>query len=241
MSPDQYNSIVVLTGAGISAESGLKTFRGKDGLWEGERPEEIATPQAYAQNPEKVLRFYNERRRLLLEGGIKPNPAHVALAEFEKNFTGNFTLVTQNVDNLHEQAGSKNIVHMHGELTKVRCTEKGDVYECLEDITLDSPHPNHPEIVGTLRPHIVWFGEVPFDLDIILEKLATCDLFISIGTSGLVYPAAGFVQAVPETCYKVQINLDYTPNLPHFDLVIDGKAGEKVPQFFLNRLPHESI
>jgi NAD-dependent deacetylase len=227
----QFKSIVVLTGAGISEESGIRTFRGSDGLWEGHRIEDVATPEAFARNPKLVHEFYNERRRQIQTQQIKPNNAHISLAEFEKRFEGNFLLVTQNVDDLHERAGSKNLRHMHGELLKVRCVETGEVYEWKHDLDLTTAHPKQPNRRGTLRPHIVWFGEMPFYMDEIMEALEGCDLFISIGTSGLVYPAAGFVQWCQPHCTKVELNLDDTPVSPLFNRRISGKAGTIVPEF----------
>ncbi len=180
-----YKRIVVLTGSGISAESGVATFRGAGGLWEGYRVEDVATPQAFASNPELVQTFYNMRRRQLL-AGIEPNAAHIALAEFEKQFSRqgeDFLLITQNVDDLHERGGSKRLHHLHGELLKARSTTTGEVIACKHDLT------------GTdYRPHIVWFGEEPLGLAMIYLTLSRCDLFLSIGTSGHVYPAAGFVE-----------------------------------------------
>jgi len=155
----QYQSIVVLTGAGVSAESGLKTFRDNNGLWENHRVEDVCTPEAFAKNPTLVQRFYNARRAQLLNDAM-PNPAHRALADFEQRFDGEYLLVTQNVDNLHEQAGSKNVRHMHGELLKVECTASGTVYSWQKDISTNTPCPCC-QVTGNLRPHIVWFGEVP--------------------------------------------------------------------------------
>jgi NAD-dependent deacetylase len=188
--------VVVLTGAGISSESGIATFRAKDGLWENYRVEDVATPEAFDRNPELVHRFYNERRAQH-EGSrpgtmaIQPNRAHMALAEFESLFTGSFLLVTQNVDALHERAGSKRVLHMHGELLKMRCMATGEAVPWTRDSSLQSLCDccGGP---GRLRPHIVWFGEMPFHLGQIEMALSACDLFVSIGTSGNVYPAAGF-------------------------------------------------
>ena len=170
-------SIVVLTGAGISAESGLKTFRDNDGLWEDHRVEEVATPEAFDRDPLLVQRFYNMRRKQLCEASLSPNRAHLALADFQGSFQGKFSVITQNVDNLHERAGSKNVIHMHGELLKVFCTKTGKVYDCDHDIESSSIC-ECCGISGTLRPDIVWFGEIPKSMDVIESLLASCDLFI---------------------------------------------------------------
>ncbi len=215
-----WNKVVVLTGAGISQESGLQTFRGADGLWEGHRVEEVATPEAFQSNPELVQKFYNLRRKQLFE--VEPNPAHMALAEFEKKFEGSFTLITQNVDDLHERAGSQNILHMHGELRKVRHLDTGEA----------SYFEGQLDVSERLRPDIVWFGEMPLYMDQIQDVLTDCDLFVAIGTSGLVYPASGLVGWTPESCHKVEINLENTSVSPSFDEKIHGPAGQKVPEFF---------
>lgn len=226
-----FKSIVVLTGAGISAESGLKTFRDSGGLWEGHKIEEVATPEAFNHNPAKVHQFYNLRRQQLLEQA-KPNTAHEALAHFARNFEGQFTLVTQNVDNLHERGGSDSLIHMHGELLKVRCRESGEVFAWHQDTTTETPCPCC-KIAGNLRPHIVWFGEMPFDMDTIEERLDRCDLFVSIGTSGQVYPAAGFVQAASQAGAKtVELNLETCNNYSRFDEARYGPATQIVPSFF---------
>ena len=179
-----FNRIVVLKGAGISAESGLKTFRDNNGLWENHPVEEVTTSEAYARDPELVHRFYNLRREQLKK--VEPNPAHKALAKLESN-SSHFTLITQNVDDLHERAGSKNILHMHGELRKIRYTQKGESYH-FEDSVEEKDFLN-------LRPDIVWFGEAvkyPLEID---DAVSNCDLYLCIGTSNLVYPAASLVQA----------------------------------------------
>lgn len=227
-------SIVVLTGAGISAESGIKTFRAADGLWEEHRIEEVASPQGFADNPALVHEFYNQRRRHLLSETVRPNPAHQALARFEREFDGEFLMVTQNIDNLHEQAGSENLLHLHGELLKMRCVRTNQIFDTREDLQpssrcrcCDEPH--------GLRPHIVWFGEMPFYLERIFEALSRCDLFIAIGTSGNVYPAAGFYQTARLAGARtVEINLEATGS--NFDEHVYGKASERVPQYLLELL-----
>ena len=224
-------SIVVLTGAGISAESGLKTFRGADGLWENHPVQEVASYDGYLRNPKLVQRFYNERRQQLKDTSIQPNAAHEALAEFESQWFGNFLLVTQNVDNLHDRAGSKRILHMHGELTKIRCQRSGEIFDWLEDITDDLPCQCCGK-TGTLRPHIVWFGEMPLYMREIQKALAGCDLFVSIGTSGNVYPAAGFVRLVSPHARRIEMNLEATPISPYFEKQLIGPASKIVPEFF---------
>lgn len=226
-----FNSIVVLTGAGVSAESGIKTFRDSNGLWENHRVEDVCTPEAFARNPELVQRFYNARRRQLVVEA-KPNPAHIALAEFERSFKGKFTLVTQNVDDLHERAGSRNLFHMHGELLKARCSSTGKVILWRDDITVGAPCPCCNR-AGALRPHIVWFGEMPLYMDEIEEALAECDLFVSIGTSGQVYPAAGFVQVARNYgAHTVELNLEPSAGRSLFAERHYGPASETVTEFF---------
>lgn len=227
---NKYKRIVVLTGAGISAESGIQTFRSSDGLWENYPVEDVATPEGYQRNPELVLDFYNQRRRNLSQEHIKPNAAHYALAELEANFNGEFLLVTQNIDNLHEKAGSKNIIHMHGELLKARCPKSDKVIPWQGDL-MSTDMCSCCQPAAPLRPHIVWFGEMPQDLDIIYDNLAAADLFIAIGTSGNVYPAAGFVQeANCAGADSIEINLDTSEVQSHFTQVLRGKATELVPQ-----------
>lgn len=227
-----YKNIVVLTGAGISAESGIQTFRGGDGLWEGHRIEDVATPEAFTRQPQLVHHFYNMRRQALLQSHIKPNGAHEALARFEKSFTGNFLLITQNVDNLHERAGSKSVIHMHGELLKARCLDTHEVFPWEKDLDHTTPHPHDPSRRGRLRPHIVWFGEMPLYLDEIYDALSRCDLFVAIGTSGVVYPAAGFVQDTRPTCRRVEINLEPSQVGSLFEESVQGPATQTVPKFF---------
>ncbi|WKD50326.1 Sir2 family NAD+-dependent deacetylase [Microbulbifer spongiae] len=203
-----YQRIVVLTGAGISAESGIRTFRGADGLWENHRLEDVATPEAFARDPQLVQRFYNARRRQLLSTPIAPNAAHRALAELERAFEGEFLLVTQNIDDLHERAGSLKLIHMHGELRKARCSTSGALFSIDGDLKV-TDHCPCCKRSGTLRPHVVWFGEMPLQMDTIYDALSRCDLFISIGTSGNVYPAAGFVECANRAgAHSVELNLE---------------------------------
>lgn len=227
----KYKNIVILTGAGISAESGIRTFRAADGLWEDHRLEDVATPEAFQRNPQLVQRFYNERRRQLLSPEIAPNPAHRALAKLEAKFTGNFLLVTQNIDDLHERAGSKNLIHMHGELLKARCSFTGDLFPLRTDLSADWECECCNE-KGTLRPHVVWFGEMPLDMERIYRALSECDLFISIGTSGNVYPAAGFVQEANRAgAHSVELNLERSNVGDAFSEHRYGPASEVVVGF----------
>lgn len=222
---DMRGNIVVLTGAGVSAESGLKTFRDSGGLWENHRIEDVATPQGFERNPALVQRFYNLRRRQLQE--VEPNLAHAALAELEKKWQGDFLLVTQNVDDLHERAGSRNVLHMHGELLKVSCLRTMEVFQHGEDITADTLC-RCCNRTGTLRPYIVWFGEIPLYMDRIYKAISNCDIFLSIGTSGQVYPAAGFVQdAKFHRAMTIECNMESSKN-PAFDFGLYGRATEKV-------------
>ncbi|MCI7479716.1 MAG: NAD-dependent protein deacylase [[Pasteurella] aerogenes] len=223
--------VVVLTGAGISAESGIRTFRAADGLWENHHIEDVATPEGFQRNPKLVQTFYNERRRQLFQPEIQPNAAHIALAKLEATLGKNLLVVTQNVDNLHERAGSKNVIHMHGELLQVRCVKSGKVYSWTSDVTeIDRcTCCNTPQI---LRPNIVWFGEIPFAMERIGAALRQCQYFVAIGTSGNVYPAAGFVQEVdPMRCMTVEINLEPSKVRSYFDEIRVGKASELVPQW----------
>lgn len=224
-----YKNIVILTGAGISEESGIQTFRGANGLWENYRIEEVASPEAFAKNPDLVHRFYNERRKRLQESAIVPNAAHLALKELEDEVFAHYLLVTQNVDNLHERAGSEKVVHMHGELLKIRCELCAKSFDHKEDLQKDHTCPACKRS-GGLRPDIVWFGERPKHLEEIYAHLKLADLFICIGTSGVVYPAAQFVEAVPLDCRKIEINLAPTPISSAFDENYFGKATDEVPR-----------
>ncbi|TCT17793.1 NAD-dependent deacetylase [Bibersteinia trehalosi] len=223
--------IVVLTGAGISAESGIRTFRAEDGLWENHRVEDVATPEGYKRDPELVQCFYNERRRKLFDPEVQPNAAHLALAKLEEKLGENLLIVTQNVDNLHERAGSRNVIHMHGELLKVRCPNKGTVYDWQGDVK-DEDRCTCCQIPRKLRPHIVWFEEMPLEMDRIYSALMECDIFISIGTSGNVYPAAGFVQEANNWGAKtIELNLEPSLVKNAFQEARYGKASEIVPAF----------
>ena len=222
-------NIVLLTGAGVSAESGLATFRGPDGLWEGHRVEDVATPEAFLRDPVLVHAFYDARRAKL--GTVKPNDAHETLARLDSEWPGELLLVTQNVDDLHDRAGSKRLIHMHGELTKGWCLK------CNERFEWNGPMGTSAECpacgaAGLVRPDIVWFGEMPYEMERIDEALRRCDLFVSIGTSGAVYPAAGFVQTARH-CGAATLEMNLEPSMGSFlfDESRIGPAGALVPQW----------
>lgn len=225
-----YNNIVILTGAGISAESGIQTFRAADGLWENHRVEDVATPEAFIRNPELVHRFYNERRAYLLNG-IKPNAAHRILAQLGQNEGIQLTLVTQNIDDLHQRAGN-DTYPMHGELLKIRCKQTQELFDCQNNTSPEDPCPCCKQ-VGNLRPHVVWFGEMPLYMDKIEQALSQCDLFVAIGTSANVYPAAGFSQTAKYYgAHTVELNLEPSATGSSFDEQHYGPATEIVPAFF---------
>lgn len=231
----RHRNLVILTGAGVSAESGVPTFRSDDGLWLGHRVEDVATPEAFARDPARVQDFYNLRRRQMAE--VHPNAAHRALADFASLWAGQITLVTQNVDDLHDRAHadtppapSFELIHMHGELLKAECTATGGVLDWTEDLDAFHDSPFSPE--GWLRPHIVWFGEFPLHMDRIERALSACDLFVSIGTSGEVYPAAGFVRrARMAGARTVEINLEPSLGAGLFEEGVYGPATQTVPAF----------
>jgi NAD-dependent deacetylase len=224
--------VFVLTGAGISAESGLPTFRASDGLWAGHRVEDVCTPEALEVNPALVWEFYSQRRAQ--GASVEPNPAHLALAEVEAQIGDRFFLCTQNVDDLHERAGSRRLVHMHGELAKSRCEaecgepplEDRKVYRSLDEV-------GRCACGARLRPHIVFFGEIPLEMNRIQRKLDESTLMVVIGTSGSVYPAANFVnwarQAGARTVY---IGPERPLNVGAFTRIVEGKAGEVLPGLF---------
>lgn len=227
-----YSDIVILTGSGISAESGLSTFRDQGGLWERHRIEDVATPEAFARDPDLVQGFYNARRAQLEQA--EPNAAHRALARLERVTTekgGGVTLITQNVDDLHERAGSRNVLHMHGELKKARCLLCHAVHDWAREITPADRCPACGR--GGLRPHIVWFGEIPMYLDEIDASLAKADLFVSIGTSGAVYPAAGLVTTVRALgrAHTVELNLEPSEGRHFFAEAHHGPASQVVPAY----------
>ena len=222
--------IVILTGAGISQESGLATFRDLGGIWKRIRLEDVATPEGFRRDPAKVQEFYNARRAQLREPAIRPNAAHAALVELERRWPAEVLLVTQNVDDLHDRAGSTNLIHMHGELMKARCFACSAASAWTQDITPTAPCPSCAA-TGRLRPHVVWFGEMPLEMERIDAALDRCGLFISIGTSGNVYPAAGFVAQVRGRARTVELNLEPSEGSSQFDEAIHGPATQVVPAF----------
>lgn len=224
-------NVVILTGAGISAESGVPVFRGSDGLWEGHQIDDVATYEGYQRDPELVQQFYNARRAKLLDGTVDANPAHLALARLARELTGQVMLVTQNIDDLHERGGSPEVLHMHGELLKSRCELCDTVQECRGDLCRESVCAACGKM-GGLRPHVVWFGEMPFYLNDVGRALQQADLFVSIGTSGKVYPASGFVDLARMAGVKaLEINLDPSEMSAVFDESRRGTAGELVPEW----------
>jgi NAD-dependent deacetylase len=224
-------SILVLSGAGISQESGLATFRDADAIWASVRLEEVATPEAFARDPARVLAFYNARRRQLQHASVIPNAAHEALARLETVRPGEVMIATQNIDDLHERAGSRAVVHMHGELLKARCTACGETTVWYDDLTGNEDCPSCA-IEGQLRPHVVWFGEMPLRLDAIYHVLAECKVFVSIGTSGSVEPAASFVEEARRAgAHTVELNLDPSHSASLFAERIYGPASRVVPEY----------
>lgn len=224
-----YHRIVILTGAGLSAESGLATFRDKGGIWAKYDYREVATPEGFAANPTLVHEFYNRRRRDLT--GVAPNAAHHALATLEREHRGEVLIVTQNIDPLHEAAGSTRLIHMHGELLKALCAGCGARHNWHDDLSTETRCPACGR-AGGMRPDVVWFGEMPYQMQRIYEALAASDLFISIGTSGNVYPAAGFVaEAGDAGAHTVELNLEPSEGVSRFAEAIHGRATEVVPAY----------
>jgi NAD-dependent deacetylase len=228
----RYNRIVILTGAGISAESGIATFRDKDGLWSKVDYREVATPEGFARNPQRVLDFYNMRRKA--SGNAKPNAGHAALAKLEREHAGTVLLVTQNVDSLHEAAGSRNLIHMHGQHRQALCNHCKARHPWgpdAPDLAIDLKCAGCGK-AGGLRPDVVWFGEMPYHMDRIYAALAQADLFISIGTSGNVYPAAGFVaEARANGAHTVELNLEPSEGASLFAEMHHGPATTVVPMY----------
>jgi len=221
----EYDNIVILTGAGLSAESGLGTFRGPGGLWENFRIEDVATPQGFARDPVRVHDFHNLRRGW--HKAARPNAAHAALARLEREHRGTVLTVTQNIDALHEAAGTRNLIHMHGELERALCASCGTSVPWTEDLSIETRCARCGE--AAMRPDVVWFGEMPREMERIYEALAACDLFISIGTSGAVYPAAGFVmEARGAGAHTVELNLEASDGASFFAERIEGPATEIV-------------
>lgn len=222
-------SIVILTGAGISAESGLATFRSSNGLWNNHRVEDVATIEGFERNPALVHDFYNSLKTEIQKA--RPNNAHLAITRLQENYPGTVSVITQNVDTLHEKAGNRNVFHIHGQINQALCLNCEHILETFGDVDTETTCP-HCQIMGMMKPNIVFFGENLLYMDQVEELLRRCGLFISIGTSGVVYPAAGFVQTVKyygaETC---EFTLETTANNYLFDRHIYGKAGETFPPF----------
>jgi len=228
---DNASNVTVLSGAGISAESGIPTFRGEDGLWKNFRPEDLATPEAFSKDPKLVWEWYEWRRKLIKDS--KPNPGHYALADLEQQ-VADYTLITQNIDGLHQMAGSRNIVEMHGNLWQIRCTNCGNIEQNFEVPFKELP-PLCKDCNSLGRPNIVWFGEmIPMPIiDKSLTSIENCQVMLIIGTSGVVEPAASMGLVAKQTGKTViEINLETTPNSNFYDLSINGKSGEILPQIF---------
>ncbi|MES2445019.1 MAG: NAD-dependent deacylase [Pseudomonadota bacterium] len=224
----ELRNIVILTGAGISAESGVATFRGPGGLWEGHRVEDVCTPQALHRDPELVHRFYDARRETLAK--VEPNAAHLALARLDAEWPGELLLVTQNVDDLHERAGSKRLIHMHGELKSALCARCGERSAWTESLPPGTACARCG--AASLRPDIVFFGEMPYQMEAIERTLARADLFVSVGTSGAVYPAAGFVQTARyHGAATLELNLEPSEGSAWFGESRLGPAGVLVPEW----------
>lgn len=224
--------LIILTGAGISAESGLATFRDPEGLWARHRIEDVATPEAFARDPALVHGFYNARRAQLADPAIRPNAAHQALARLAEAWTGPFLLVTQNVDDLHDRVmpGSAKLLHMHGQLRRIRCLRCGAGQGWTGPLSIETPCPACGQ-AGGLRPDVVWFGEMPLGMARIEAAMARCALFVSIGTSGHVYPAAGFVAALRDQAHCLEINLEPSQGSHLFDETRHGPASILVPEW----------
>jgi len=234
----EIRNIVILTGAGVSAESGLATFRGPDGLWEGHRVEDVATPEAFVRDPALVHFFYDARRARL--GEVEPNAAHRALARLDAEWRGELLIVTQNVDDLHERAGAKRLLHMHGELTSGWCLRCNERMPWAGPMGEEAGCPRC-ETVGMVRPDIVWFGEMPYEMERIDAALMKADLFVSMGTSGAVYPAAGFVQTAKYCRARtLEINLEPSQGSIFFDERRYGPAGVEVPKWVEEMLARPS-
>lgn len=230
---DRPNNIVILTGAGISAESGLRTFRADDGLWEDHRVEDVASPEGFRRDPELVQRFYDERRVNIL--AAEPNAAHEALARLDHAWDGDLLLVTQNIDDLHERAGARRVLHMHGQGLSAWCTACDARHPWTRTLLDGPPCPSCGERM--LRPDIVWFGEMPYEMDRIFAMLTRADLFVSIGTSGAVYPAAGFVQQAKSAGARtLELNLERSQGSAWFDETRLGPASELVPAWVTEML-----
>ena len=225
----RYNNIVILTGAGISAESGLATFRDEEGMWNKHRVEDVATIQAFARNPEYVHDFYNEMKKDLIK--VEPNAAHLAITELQKNYPAKISVVTQNVDTLHEKAGNENIYHIHGQINQAVCMNCGNIITTWDDVTTEDVC-QQCQVQGMFKPNIVFFGENLLCMNEVDALLRGCDLFVSIGTSGVVFPANTFVRTAKYyNADTIEFNLKSTANNYEFDRHVIGKAGETFPKF----------
>jgi NAD-dependent deacetylase len=225
--------IFVMTGAGVSAESGIPTFRGQDGLWEGHRLEDVATPEGFARDPELVWRFYSMRRSVA--ASCLPNPGHFALAQLEEKLGGRYSLCTQNVDALHERAGSGKVLHMHGQLFESRCSNDECSTAEFHDTGIYMRKSEIPlcKCGELIRPSIVWFGEMPMFMDVIVPAVEQCSVFLTVGSSGAVYPAAGFAQMARRNGAKcIYVGLESPLNAKMFDQIILGPSGERLPGLF---------
>lgn len=226
---NKYQNIVILTGAGISAESGLATFRSANGLWNNHKVEDVATIEAFERNPAYVHEFYNELKKELVKA--KPNAAHLAITRLQNEYPAQISVITQNVDTLHEKAGNKNVYHIHGQINQAVCLNCGHILETFGDVDTETTCP-HCGIAGMMKPNIVFFGENLLCMDKVDYLLANCDLFLSIGTSGVVFPAASFVQiAKYNNARTLEFNLEPTSNNYYFDKHIYGQAGTTLPAF----------
>ena len=224
-----FNNIVILTGAGISAESGLATFRASNGLWNNHKVEDVATVEGFARNPAYVHDFYNELKLELVKA--QPNTAHLAITHLQKEYPANISVVTQNVDTLHEKAGNQNIYHIHGQINQAVCQHCGHILETFGDVDTQTQCANC-NVVGMMKPNIVFFGENLLYMDKVDKLLSNCDLFLSVGTSGVVFPAASFVQIAKYNGAKTfEFNLEATSNNFYFDKHIMGPAGTTLPAF----------
>ena len=233
-----YHNIVILTGAGISAESGLATFRASNGLWNNHPVDEVATIEAFQRNPAYVHDFYNELKPIV--NAAKPNAAHLAITTLQQKYPAKISVVTQNVDTLHEKAGNQNIYHIHGQINQAVCLNCSHVIETFADVDTETTCPNC-QICGMMKPNIVFFGENLLYMDKVDDLLHECDLFLSVGTSGVVFPAASFVQ-IAKMCgaETYEFNLEPTSNNYYFDHHIYGKAGETLPRFVKDLLAEVS-
>lgn len=233
-----YDKIVILTGAGMSAESGLGTFRDKNGIWSQYNMDEVATPEGFLEDPQRSLDFYNVRRDL--HAKAEPNKAHKALARLEADYPGEVVIVTQNIDHLHEVAGSQRVIHMHGRVDRARCISCDHVYDISHGRLSDDSQCPSCQCQGQQRPDVVWFGEMPYHMDEIQDEVTSCFLFLSIGTSGSVYPAAGFVSLARKSgAHTVELNLEPSEGVIKFHEAHHGKATDIVPMY-VDRLMHEA-